>query len=261
MRYGHRMELWTGEGDASAYSAAWKRAKEPMTECGYSWTRLPTQELVPCFWLLPRPPGDVDALRRAVEAALAEAASERAEKARLQADRIAAEVASCTSRAAPIRKELADVATRHPWQLGRQLAEARRLLDDAGWREWDCRAAERLLSNARGNNVRAAHCLEGHAMPHWHARAADPLVRAAALEACRHLSSLDTDWAADRNSVGWSSATCWAGHSLSERRELDQGAAGHALALLHLNRRQLTDSHRAALFGGPEMASQLALAL
>ncbi len=247
-RYGHQMNLWTAEGDASAYSAAWKRAKPAMEGCGYSWTRLASQELVPCFWRLPTP-GDVDALRRAVEAAIAEAAAERAEKARLQADRVAAEIASCTSRAAPIRKELADVATRHPWQLGRQLSEARALLDDASWREWDCRAAERLLSNAKGNAVRAAHRLEGTSLPHWHARAAGPLVRAAALEACQFLSSRDADWAADRNDIGWSSATCWAGHALSERRELDQGTAGHALALLFQHRRQLTDSSRRALFG------------
>lgn len=259
MRYGHRLELWTAEGDTTAFSAAWKRAKPAMEDVGYSWTRLGSQ-LAPCYWGLPEP-GPVEPARRAVEAALAEAAAERAEKARREAVCIAAEVASCASRARPIRHDLAEVVSRHAWQLGRQLAEARALLDDAGWREWDCRAAERLLSNARGNGVRAAHRLEGHALPHWHARAADPAVRAAALAACRYLSGLDTDWASDRNSVGWSSASCWAGHALSERRELDQGVAGHALSILHQHRRQLTDSWRLALFGEPERTPKPELAL
>lgn len=259
LRYGHRMQLWTAEGDTTAFSAAWKRAKPAMENVGYSWTRV-AGLLVPCFWQLPEP-GPVEPARQAVEAALAEAAAERAEKARRQADLLAQEIASCASRAAPIRRDLTDLVHHHAWQLGRQLAEARALLEDAAWREWDCRAAERLLSNARGNSVRAAHRLEGHALPHWHARAADPAVRIAALEACRYLSSLDTDWASDRNSIGWSQATCWSGHSLAERAELDQGAAGHALSLLHQHRRQLTDSSRRALFGEPEKASQPALAL
>ncbi|BCM81701.1 hypothetical protein [Methylobacterium indicum] len=259
MRYGHRLELWTAEGDTTAFSAAWKRAKPAIEDVGYSWTRLGSQ-LAPCYWGLPEP-GPVEPARRAVEAALAEAAAERAEKARREADRIAAEVASCAPRAIPIRSDLTDVVRSHAWQLGRHLAYARTLLEDAAWREWDLRSAERLLSNARGNSVRAAHRLEGTALPHWHARAADPAVRVAALAACRHLSSLDTDWASDRNAIGWSSASCWAGHSLSERRELDQGAAGHALSLLHLHRRQLTDSQRHALFGEPEIPLQPALAL
>jgi hypothetical protein len=259
-RYGHTMQLWTGEGDVTAFSAAWKRAKAELEACGYSWTRREDQRLVPCFWVLPEP-APAEPARRAVEAALAAVAAEQAERARREEERVAAEVARCASRARPIRRDLEEIVLSHAWQLRRQLADAQELLASDAWREWDCERASNLVTTARGNATRASSRLNVPSLPHWFERAADPAVRAAALAACRYLSSLDTDWASARNSIGWSSATCWAGHSLSERRELDQGAAGHALALLHLHRRQLTDSHRAALFVEPENAPEPALAL
>ncbi|MEE8629671.1 MULTISPECIES: hypothetical protein [Methylobacterium] len=259
-RYGHTMQLWTGEGDPSEFSVAWKRAKPQLEACGYSWTRLASQELVPCFWRLPEP-APAEPARQAVEAALTAVAAEQAERARREEERVAAEVARCASRAIPIRRDLEEVVRSHAWQLRRQLSDAEALLASDAWREWDCEQAARLVTTARGNATRATSRLNAPSLPHWHERAADPAVQVAALEACRHLSALDLDWASDRNSAGWSQSTCWTGHALSERASLDQGATAHALALLHQHRRQLTDSLRAALFGEPETAPEPTLAL
>ncbi|AWB22549.1 MULTISPECIES: hypothetical protein [Methylobacterium] len=259
-RYGHQMNLWTAEGDASAFSAARKRAKPELEACGYSWTRLADQRLVPCFWQLPEP-ASAEPARQAVEAALAAVAAESAERARREAERVAAEVARCAARAIPIRRDLAAIVGSRAWQLRRQLSEAEALLASDAWREWDCERASNLVTTAVGNSTRAVSRLGALALPHWYERAADPVVQAAALQACRHLSALDLDWASDRNSSGWSQATCWSGHALSERASLDQGAAAHALAILHVHRKQLTDSQRLALFEEPEWTPEPALAL
>lgn len=259
-RYGHTMQLWTGEGDSASFSAAWKRAKPELEACGYSWTRSEDQRLVPCFWRLPEP-APAEPARQALEAALAAVAAEQAERARREEERVATEVARCASRARPIRRDLEAIVSAHAWQLRRQLSDAEALLANDAWREWDCEQAARLVTTARGNATRATARLSGPSLPHWHERAADPAVQAAALQACRFLSDLDLDWAADRNSAGWSQSTCWSGHCLAERASLDQGAAAHALALLHQHRRQLTDSSRRALFGEPETAPETELAL
>ncbi|MFH6785002.1 MULTISPECIES: hypothetical protein [Methylobacterium] len=255
-RYGHTMQLWTGEGDTSAFSAAWKRAKPQLEACGYS----SSQELVPCFWQLPEP-APAEPARQVIEAALAAVAAEQAERVRREEERAAAEVARCASRAIPVRRDLAGIVGSHPWQLRRQLADAQELLASEAWREWDCEQASRLVATARGNATRATTRLTAPSLPHWFERAADPAVQAAALQACRFLSDLDLDWASDHNSAGWSQATCWTGHALSEMAALDQGAAAHALAILFVHKKQLTDSSRHTLFGEPKRTPEPELAL
>ncbi len=117
---------------------------------------------------------------------------------------------------------------------------------------------------AAGANIeRAETRLSRPAPAVWFARAADPAIRTAVLEGCRYISALDTDWASDRNGIGWSQATSWTGHVLSERDALDQGAASHALHLLFTHRKQLPPALRARIFEGalPTENAQAALAL
>jgi hypothetical protein len=180
---------------------------------------------------------------------VAEAASEREAKARREEERHVLDVAQTEIAAPPIRSALRTLLAERPWTLGRALTEARDLAAAESWTSWGLRSAERYLDNAAGNIRRAEERLGRPAPALWFARAADPAVRVAALEACQHLSSLDTDWAADRNSIGWSQATCWTGHVLSEREALDQGEAAHALALLQGHRLQLADELNVRLFG------------
>jgi hypothetical protein len=221
-----------------------------MTAAGFSWTNLGHEggHLLPCWW----DTGiayDVDALRVAADRAVADSAAWRDELARRDAERLAYELAYVAPLAAPIRTELAALIGDRPWALGRYLSEARDLAATADWTRHGLRAAERHLSNARGNVERANERLGRVPPALWFARAADPDVRAAALSACRILSALDTDWAAVRNAAGWSQATTWTGHVLSEREVFDQGEAAHALALLHRYRLQLADELCLVLFG------------
>ncbi len=249
-RYGHDLTLWVAAQPTLAFTDAYSRARGLMVGAGYSWTDRGHGEsrLLPCWWNT-GVTFDADALRAEVDRVVAEAAAEREEKARREQERHERDVASTEISAPPIRAELARLLAERPWALGRSLTEARDLAALEAWTSWGLRAAERYLSNAKANVRRAAERLGRPAPALWFARAADPAVRVAALEACQHLSSLDTDWAADRNSIGWSQATCWTGHVLSEREALDQGEGAHALALLQGHRLQLADELNVRLFG------------
>jgi hypothetical protein len=254
------MKLWTAEGDPAGFSALWRSHKSRLEHLGYSWTGL-FGPLVPCCWQLPEP-ADAEVIRGEIEAALAAVAAERAERARIAAEIEAADLARVAIEAAPIRTALAAVVADRPWLCGRNLAEARELVEEASWQAWQMRAAERLIANAEASDARAeARIRRGPRSPRCFELAQDPAVRSAALQACRLLSERDTDWAAIRNSQGWSQTTTWAGHALSERKELTVAEAAYALELLWGHKKQLTDSLRLALWGQAENAPEPALAL
>lgn len=249
-RYGHDLILWLADAPTQQFSDAYRGARDEMTTAGYSWTDRGHDRpgLAACWWDLGTAV-DLCALANAADHAIREAAELRDEKARAAAERVAAEVAEVAPTAALIRRHLADMLRDRPWALGRQLSEARELVAMEDWTRHGLRSADRHLSNARGNVERANERLGKVPPAVWFAKADDGGIRVAALEACRVLSSRDEDWAAVRNSEGWSQATCWTGHTLSERESLDQGEAAHALALLHQHRRQLPDGLSVALFG------------
>ncbi|ARO53974.1 hypothetical protein B2G69_07295 [Methylorubrum zatmanii] len=249
-RYGRTLLLWVAVQPTQTFRDAYSRARGLMVGAGYSWTERGHGEpqMLPCWWST----GitfDVAALQAEVDRVVAEAAAEREEKARQEQERHGRDVAETELRAPPIRAELARLLADRPWLFVRHLAEARDLLAMEAWTSWGLKSAERLVSNALANVGRAEQRLNRPAPALWFARAADPAVQAAALAACRFLSSLDTDWAAIRNASGWSQATCWTGHLLSERKSLDQGETAHALALLHGHKLQLSDDLNLALFG------------
>lgn len=267
-RRGYDLPLHVAATATDTFSDAYRHARASMVSAGYSWTDAGTGKLAPCWW-----DHDIDvdvpSLQAAVDAALAVGAAERAEKARVEEERLAArqaafeaEVAEIQISGAPIRERLDALLAGRPWSFGRHLADARRLAEDSAWGRYSLRDAERLVGNA-GDVIERAEARLGRPAPAtWFARAEDPDIRSAALEACRFLSARDEDWASARNSIGWSQATSWTGHVLSERDALDQGQAGHALALLHTHRRQLPAELRARCFEGAppaEPASALLL--
>lgn len=270
-RRGEMLPLFVGRAGPDLYfSDAYRHAREPMVAAGFSWTDVAHAhgQLEPCWWDHGQAI-DLPALQSAVDAALTVGAEERAERERaaeaLRAEaekRVRAEVAEVEKSSAPIRAALDVLLRDRPWAFGRQHSEAADMAGRAEWRAYGLMCAKRLVENAQANIERAEQRLGRPAPAAWFARAADPSVREAALEACRVLSARDEDWASDQNGIGWSQATSWTGHVLSEREVLDQGSASHALRLLHPHRRQLDGELRARLFGGapaPELASQLAL--
>lgn len=268
-RRGYDLPLHVAAAASDAFSDAYRHARGPMVSAGYSWTDAGAGRLSPCWWDHGTDV-DVPSLQAAVDAAIVVGAAERAEKARVEEERLAArqaafeaEVAEIRISGAPIRAALDALLRGRAWAFGRHLTDARRLSGDTAWGRYSLRDAERLVGNADDLIERAEARLNRPAPAAWFARAADPVVRAAALEGCRILSARDDDWASDRNGAGWSQATCWVGHVLSEREELDQGEASHALHLLFTHRRQLPDDLRARIFGGaaPVEADQAALAL
>lgn len=268
-RYGVERDLWLCPVAPPSFSDAYRGARTVMVTAGYSWTDRGTANgiLTPCWWD-GGDPIDVEALAAAIAPAIGKAAADRAERDRLEEERIQAEIARLAPLAAPIRADLSAIVADRPWMLGRHLTAARELLDLESWSVWGMQDAERHVRNARGNAERAAERL-GRTPPQvWFAKAADEGIRAAALEACKDISALDEDWASEANSIGWSMATCWTGHLLSERTSLDQGEAAHALALLHGHRRQLSDHLCLTLFGAvpsrrrrPALADAPSLAL
>ncbi len=270
-RRGESLPLHVASSANDDFSDAYRHARGPMTAAGFSWTDLCSEygKLQPAWWDHGTPV-DVPALQAAVDAAIAVGAAERlerdhaAEARRAEADaRHQAMLADVRKISGPIRAALDAIIQDRPWAIGRHLTEARDLVAPGDWTWHGLRTAERYIENAAANIARAEARLSRPAPAAWFARAADPSVRAAALEACRVLSARDEDWASDRNGVGWSQATSWTGHVLSERDALDQGSASHALHLLHTHRRQIPAELRDRLFGGapaPEPA-QAALAL
>ncbi|MGG3814575.1 hypothetical protein ABEV34_23405 [Methylorubrum rhodesianum] len=249
-RYGHDLPLWLCMEAPQAFRDAYSRGRGAMVGAGYSWTDKGHAEpqMLACWWHT-GVSFDAAALQADVNRVLAEAAAEREAKARQEQERHERDVAQAEISAPPIRTALRTLIAERPWALGRALTEVRDLAALEAWTSWGLQSAQRYLDNAEGNVRRAEERLGRPAPAAWFARAADEAVRVAALEACQSLSARDEDWAADRNDIGWSQATTWTGHVLSERESLDQGEASHALALLHGHRRQLSDEACLALFG------------
>lgn len=242
LRYGHAMALFVMDEAPQAFSDAYRAERGLMIAAGFSWTdRAGTPNLLPCWWGISAEDIDVAALRTAAGAAIAKARAARDEADARAAERHATAMERVAEMAGPIRARLREVLAGAPWQLGRALTEAAEMAHREPWAPHDLERAERWLSNAEGNRVRAEERLGRPAMPHFYARAEDPAVRAATLEGLRFLASLDEDWAAIQNGMGYSQTTTWTGHVLAEREVLDRGEAAHGLALLHSHRTQLDD--------------------
>lgn len=249
-RYGNELPLWLCMEPTQAWHDAYRGLRGALVGAGYSWTDRGHSEtrLIACWWDMDVTV-DADALRAEVDRVVAEAAATREARARAEQERHQRDLDDTAPLAAPVRAALARLCGERPWALQRSLTEARDLAAEEAWTAYGLRSAERFLSNAAGNEARAEERLGRTPPEAWFARAADPAVQSAALAASRYLSELDTDWAAVQNGAGWSQATCWTGHLLSERESLDHGETAHAMALLHGHRRQLSDEANLTLFG------------
>ncbi|MCJ2020905.1 hypothetical protein MKK70_18085 [Methylobacterium sp. E-041] len=242
LRYGHAMALFVMDEAPQTFSDAYRAERGLMVAAVFSWTdRAGTPNLLPCWWGISAEDVDVPALRAAADAAIAKARAARDEaNARAEERRLAAQ-ARVDEMAGPIRERLQALVGAAPWQFGRSLTEAAETAHRAEWGPYDLERAERWLSNAEANRVRAEQRIGRPAMPHFYARSEDPAVRAATLEGLRYLASLDEDWAAIQNGEGFSQTTTWSGHVLAEREVLDRGEAAHGLALIYQHRLQLPD--------------------
>ena len=144
------------------------------------------------------------------------------------------------------------------WQFGRHVEEAE---DLAGRDVCGREALERaicLLANASACRRRAEERLNRPAVPDLFARAEDEGVRSAAHDSCRYLSERDEDRVSVRNGIGWSQATSWVDHVLSERDVISRGEAAPAMGVLWSHRAQFHASLRRDCFGdaapGPLLA-------
>lgn len=242
--------LWTAPSPSPAFTLALAREPSRMRTCGYFHFIVGDRGMCPVWWPencrlcgdeIATLQADVDALVAAEVTAVIEAAAGReAALAKLAAD--------TRAKAAALLPRLAELVSKGAWQLGRSLPEATELVgfsplpDSSAWRVVE------LVSRAEATRARAEARLRQLAPEAWLKLAADPDVRAAALEGCRILSALDADRASKRNGEGWGQDDTGVGHLLAERKELTEREAAHALRLLHHHRKQLPVELRSRAF-------------
>lgn len=247
-RYGHRLRLWTAEGDTTAFHDAYRAEKTAMIDAGYSWRQQAGGEgWAACFWEISEPVWTLEVAARIEAAILATAAQREAIRLRSQ-ERLADEVARVAVTSAPIRADLDALLAERPWAFGKKLPEAEEMAATGDWTAYGAACVGVLVDNARRAIRRAEERLAKPAPADWHERAADPAVRAAVLVACRVLSDRDSDRASIRNGRGWSQATSWTGHVVAGRVALSQAEAAHGLALLWGHRGQIPADLREMVF-------------
>lgn len=250
--------FWIGEGNPDRFSRAWRLAKGPLYEAGYSWgtaERSGGQVQPVCWEDLAR--GDavsLDAIA-AAEAALAaddvcvaEAETRRAREAELEA------LLSGDARRADM-ESLRESLRIRGWAWSRRKADiARALLAEAPGpagapRAGAAKVARELVAevDAAIEAVRAR--VAANPQHDWLARAQDEDVRRAVHYAVQFLTDLDRDMATLDNGQGWGRSHSHAGHVLADLPELSVIEATHALAAVWRHRKQLQPTLRQRVFG------------
>ncbi|MGU3541416.1 hypothetical protein [Methylobacterium sp. A52T] len=238
--------LWKAEGDLTRYSRAYAADREGMRAVGFSWDG----STPVCWEPVPAPvPYTVEEA-----CAAAEARADSADRARQREKLAAAEAewaATGTDRAAAIEALRACLRDR-AWAWNKRKRElAQSLLGDRP-SDRDARLAREFVSEVEYLVETITARLGEEKVMEWWERAGLPDVRAAAHEACRVLSDMDSDWATVRNDRGWSAAHSHAGHVLASLPELGQPEASHALRAVWAHRKQIPSALREAVFGPPE---------
>ncbi len=251
--------FWVGDGDPTRYSRAWRLAKSPLHEAGYSWGTAERSggQVQPVCWEDPAQ-GDqasLDAIA-AAEAALAaddvrvaEAETRRAREAELEAQlNGAARVADMEA----LRESLRMKA----WAWSRRKRDvAAALLAEKPGPGGAPRAAAAKLAREMVAEVDAAieavkaRVATDQSHSDWLARAADEDVRGAVHYATQILSDLDRDMATVENNIGWSKAHSHTGHVLAALPELSIIEACHALAAVWRHRRQVRPELLRRIYG------------
>lgn len=242
--------LWTSRTTSPAFTLAMRRLPSQMRAAGYVHFIVGDRGMT-AVWqpdACGLDAGQISALQADVDALVAAEATAVAEHAAAREAGIAERAAATKARAAALLPRLAELVSKGAWQLGRSLPEATELVgfsplpDSSAWRVVE------LVSRAEATRARAEARLRQLAPEAWLKLAADPDVRAAALEGCRILSALDADRASKKNGEGWGQDDTGVGHLLSEREALTEREAAHALRLLHHHRRQLPVELRSRAF-------------
>jgi len=238
--------LWKGEGDTTRYSRAYAADREGMREVGFSWDG----STPVCWEPVPAPvPYTVEET-----CAAAEARADSTDRVRQREKLAAAEAewaATGAARAEAIDALRACLRDR-AWAWNKRKRElASSLLGDRP-SDRDARLARELVGEVEYLVEIITRRLGEERVAEWWERAGLPEVRAAAHQACRVLSDMDSDWATVRNDRGWSAAHSHAGHVLASLPELGQPEASHALRAVYAHRRQISSAMREAVFGSAE---------
>ena len=251
--------LWAGDGDPTRYSRAFRLAKAPLYEAGYSWGTAERSggQVQPVCWEDPAQDDQVslDAIA-AAEAALAaddvrvaEAEARRAREAELEG------LLNGESRRADMEALRASLRTK-AWAWSRRKRDvAHALLAEAPGPGGAPRAAAAKIAREMTAAVDAAieavraRVASDQSHADWLARAEDEDVRRAVHYATQILSDLDRDMATVENNVGWSKAHSHTGHVLAALPELSVIEATHALAAVWRHRRQVRPELLRRIYG------------
>ncbi|MET7246979.1 hypothetical protein ABZT49_26855 [Methylobacterium sp. EM32] len=250
--------FWVGDGDPTRYSRAWRLAKTPLHEAGYSWGTAERSggQVQPVCWEDPAQ-GDavsLDAIA-AAEAALAaddvrvaEAEARRAREAELEAE------LNGDARRADMESLRASLRTKAWAWSSRKRGVAHALLAEkpgpgGAPRAAAAKIARELVAEVEAS-IEAVRARVAKDPNHdWLARAQDDDVRRAVHYAVQVLTDLDRDMASLDNGVGWGRSHTHSGHVLAGLPELSVVEATNALAAVWRHRRQLRPEVRARVFG------------
>lgn len=235
--------IWTAVGGYAPFSRLYDADRDGMRELGFSWA-----DGSPCCWEPVPAPTDA-----AFEAAFARAdvlafEKERAARAKATATRAAVAPEVEADRLAAVDALRASLKDK-PWAWSHRKADLARGLLKGRPSERDARLAMELVAEVEVMVEGVLARVGSERIEAWWERAADPVVRAAALSACRVLSALDEDHASIENSVRWSKTHSHSGHVLSGLDALDQTQASQALRAVYAHRRQLPRELREAVLG------------
>ncbi|WP_279356766.1 hypothetical protein [Methylobacterium indicum] len=251
-------DFWVGDGDPTRYSCAFRLAKEPLYEAGFSWGTAERTgcQVQPVCW---EDPAQGDAV--AVEAIAA------AEAALAADDRRIAEAEARRAQEAELEAQLNVAARRADMEALQQSLRVK------GWawfkRKHDVAAALLAEKPGPGGVPRAAAAKIAREMTaevdaaieavrarvandparDWLARAEGPDVRRAVHCAVQVLTDLDRDMATLDNAQGWGRSHTHAGHVLASLPQLSIIEATNALAAVWRHRKQLQPALRQRVVG------------
>ncbi|GJD90607.1 hypothetical protein BHAOGJBA_4149 [Methylobacterium hispanicum] len=251
--------FWVGDGDPARYTRAFRLAKGPLYEAGYSWGTAERSggQVQPVCWEDPSQGDQVslDAIT-AAEAALAaddvriaEAETRRAREAELEAQ------LNGDARRADMEALQQSLRVKG-WAWSRRKRDvAAALLAEKPGPGGAPRAAAAKLAREMVAEVDAAieavkaRVASDQSHADWLAKAEDEDVRRAVHYATQILSDLDGDMASIENGVGWSKAHSHTGHVLAALPELSIIEATHALAAVWRHRRQVRPEFLRRIYG------------
>ncbi|MCE4224053.1 hypothetical protein HCU64_09845 [Methylobacterium sp. C25] len=145
---------------------------------------------------------------------------------------------------------------RWSWAKAALIDEANKLIDDPALDYAGAKRLKALAGQASKNVVRSEQRIAVAHEPEL-ARAANPVVVAAAKDAIASITWFDQDWASLQNDIGWSKATTCDGHVLDGLTVWTVEQASHALRLLRIHHGQVPDRLPLTLASGRQATLSL----